>query len=341
MKISVRGVALVVVVSFVIDLHLISAFLPPIPLKSPNQGRLAASGESSNDFTGSPIYQSMMELGYEERQRKAVSSELERADLSSLPWTVWRAMFLDFLERPEVISQQLQSDFGFTPLLAHQTRAAIVHALRREGSAEVNGLSRKKSNPVIHTSLDEASPVNSPLIPVVSEASQTLETGDVTTKRPLYKETIVNEHAKRRKEKKDQADYGLSGNYQESFPRLYSEMNEFLQFMTVPSTCSQETPIREATAVVYLRHAKLFLGWYIQTQQLGSEQAKDLSIETIIPNKEKDSASIILDFLLFLRSERHVSSSYEAKYVALCTIVRFARIRFLILSLPPLFNIYA
>mmetsp|Transcript_58570 Transcript_58570/g.143267 ORF Transcript_58570/g.143267 Transcript_58570/m.143267 type:complete len:412 (-) Transcript_58570:47-1282(-) len=119
------------------------------------------------------------------------------------------------------------------------------------------------------------------------------------------------------------------------YPILGEEMTNFESFMTQPSTLSQEDPIRPATAVVYVRHAQQFLGWYLYNQQQRRQQKqppqetngddeesgedqnddtslKDISIMTIFPSKEKESASTIIDFILWLRKERNISVSYEA-----------------------------
>ena len=115
--------------------------------------------------------------------------------------------------------------------------------------------------------------------------------------------------------------------------------------MTQPTPYAQEDPIREATAKVYIRHAKLFLGWYlnkysqmaqqnqsqIQGDQKGDQNHDDLNKATshgvqsksslndktvslfeIVPNKEKDSATPLIEFILWLRSARDVSVSYES-----------------------------
>jgi len=108
--------------------------------------------------------------------------------------------------------------------------------------------------------------------------------------------------------------YGLPSNYKHLFPKVGQELDNFLTFMTQPSASSlQESPIRKATAAVYIRHCKLFLGWYnsyyserVQTKD------EDLSIYTVFPNKAASSAHPIVDFILWLRSNRAISDSYEA-----------------------------
>ncbi len=100
-----------------------------------------------------------------------------------------------------------------------------------------------------------------------------------TTRRPHMKKTVVNPTAKARP----------SDNYGQ-----------------------QEAPIRKATADVYLRHARLFLGWHMEQR---GQFGKNSSLFDIIPNKEKESASDVVAFLLWLRKTRSISASYEANLV--------------------------
>jgi hypothetical protein len=81
-----------------------------------------------------------------------------------------------------------------------------------------------------------------------------------------------------------------------------------------------------------LRHAKLFLGWCLDNDvgdyANGSFPPRDpasISIFDIIPNKEKDSANTIIEFVLWLRS-RDVSVSYEANLLR--GIIKFLKFRF-------------
>jgi integrase len=136
-------------------------------------------------------------------------------------------------------------------------------------------------------------------------------------KKPLYKSVVVNEKAKRRKSPSNEKhDYGLPRNYRELYPVLAKELNNFFSFMTRPSTASQEPSIKPATANVYLRHAKLFLGWYISQVKKDEEgstfDASNASIFTIVTTKEKESADCLLEFILWLRTSRSISVSYEA-----------------------------
>jgi hypothetical protein len=144
--------------------------------------------------------------------------------------------------------------------------------------------------------------------------------------------TIVNERQRQRMKTVEKFEYGLPQDYADTYPKLALEIEDgFYKFMTQPSTYSQEDPIRPSTAKIYLRHAKLFLGWCIDNNTTGDDirsssiSKEMLSIHDIIPNKEKDSANIIIDFVLWLRS-RNVSVSYEANLLR--GIIKLLKYRF-------------
>jgi hypothetical protein len=240
----------------------------------------------------------------------------------------------DFTNRPEVLSSCLQSDFGLKPLIAHQTRAAILHALRQrqltqqpqrqEGSrtsasGQESSVSEKENNehgaiPWTGTETEMAD------IDTTNDESSSLEPQEeVKVERPLYKSVVVNKPAKQRKAQTGTTrDYGLPRDCSAMYPKLALELDNFMEFMTRPTTDSQEDPLRPATATVYLRHARLFLGWYVNehvVDGLTESEKRDLSMFTIIPTKDKDSADCILEFLLWLRSARQISVSYEANFL--------------------------
>ena len=130
----------------------------------------------------------------------------------------------------------------------------------------------------------------------------------------------VNEKAvKRRRQAAESYEYGLPTNYIDLYPTLALELGAFEKFMTQPSIYSQQDPIRPATADIYLRHAKQFLGWYIHNTNPDKNKKNDtkndskqqVSFYEIFPNKEKESAKVAIDFIMWLRS-RDISVSYEA-----------------------------
>jgi hypothetical protein len=77
--------------------------------------------------------------------------------------------------------------------------------------------------------------------------------------------------------------YGLPmDSAQEHYPTLYQELNDYYEFMTMPSVAAQEAPLRTCTAQKYLQHAQLFLGWYVreklptlQSQLLHQQQQQE------------------------------------------------------------------
>lgn len=166
--------------------------------------------------------------------------------------------------------------------------------------------------------------------------TDTITTTDITAtktssqekKQPLFKSVIVNPKAKKRHTAAHQEHtYGLPNNYRDTFPTLSQELDQFESFMIMPTAAStQESPIRNATASVYMRHAKLFLGWYhnvytANNRQYDSKESSNhptpnivqvLSIKDIFPNKDATTAQCIIDFILWLRKTRDISHSYEA-----------------------------
>jgi len=121
---------------------------------------------------------------------------------------------------------------------------------------------------------------------------------DSETVKPLsWKSVLVNDRAKIRRRNKDGALYnpssgkhangkdaynygllqagqangnnanGTSTNDEQIYSNLFAELDSFWEFMTVPQTSSvAEPPIRERTAEVYMRHARLFLGWIVDAR---------------------------------------------------------------------------
>jgi len=321
--------------------------------RSPRISSLRASTRCSD-----PFLVSMNELDFPKQNQQAILSALTESglmhhidDLGTIPATGTSSSFTlqliaqDFVDRPEVLSSCLQTDFGLQPLIAHQTRAAILHALRRQQRQEqvkyadpkatrsepitpvpvsvTNGVAISTFNNVKQQNTGIDTNAESPPLPLVP-----------VERRPLYKSIVVNKPAKqRRTQSVTSRDYGLPRNYSTLYPQLAIELDYFMDYMTRPTTDSQEDPIRPATAIVYLRHAKLFLGWYVHEycittattdDCLSDAEKRAISIFTIIPTKEKDSADSILEFLLWLRSVRQISVSYEANFLrGLTKLIKF------------------
>ena len=260
----------------------------------------------------------------------------------------------DFVERPEVFSQLLISDFQFPPLVAHQTRAVVMGMLQRQQKESKR--SRKQTSNTMDrvptndtkTTLSEEMQDNdddddtsieweeATVAPFPSIAVALGANCDAKKETPArytgFKNDVVNEKAsqRRRKEASVSYEYGLSIDYETTYPILALELQGFYKFMVEPSPQSQEVPIKPATANVYFLHAKLFLGWFVfhTADHVSLEQNKltTLSIFTIIPNKEKESAQTFIDFVMWLRSERQISAGYEANLLR--GLIKLLKFRF-------------
>ena len=252
------------------------------------------SGEGFVDLS-----RTMERLGYPDPTKTSILQQLEEVGFSDSSELGQLAQ--DFIERPEVFSALLQSDFGMKPLLAHKTRAAVMDMIRTGSSQtpvpQTQDSSNRQEAANVEVPTEEMDPSN---LPSVSSE-------DLAQKKAIFKAVFVNKPAKTR----ESDDYGLPSNYEDLFPLLAQELASFNSFMTRPSATSQDPAIRPATASVYMRHAKLFLGWWTSTHR-DRERSDRVSIYSIIVSKEKESASVFYDFVLWLRSSRNISVSYEA-----------------------------
>eukprot|EP01041_Mallomonas_annulata_P005427 gene5427-10881_t len=245
----------------------------------------------------------------------------------------------DFIDRPEVISEIFQKDFGFTALEAHKLRIAVTNTINDR--------------------------INSPslqYLPEISSMEQRFKTEKIviphiTTKSNLtYFEFIVDSNAQKRSANGDLY-YGLiprkgkkadrSGRAECIYTGLLESLRSFWKFMVEPSPFSQDPAIREATAQVYLTHANLFLGWYTQ-QHYGTEgqlllpcnvttnssssnktaavPASQLSLRDIFPAKDKEYSLPIYEFIIWLRKHRAISMSYEASMLR--GLIKLVKYRF-------------
>ncbi len=265
---------------------------------------------------------------------------------------------LDFVDRPEVLSSVLRSDFGLSVGKSHLIRGALmrlVNVMANEssnGKNQIDGTSREIADKA--SSRKNEGHATSQSLPKTFDTmnnsiigpSQAVDSDDTIekVKRPLFKSVIVNQRQKQRhmnsnsngssNSKTNNNNYGLPSNYKELYPKLSQELDDFLKFMTKPSAAynTQESPIRKTTATVYIRHAKLFMGWYINVHTLerglnqfamssgkdevdvtvGKIDVASISIQDIIPDREPKSAQPVVDFILWLRNSRQISDSYEA-----------------------------
>ena len=294
---------------------------------------ISGSSMSSVESDRDPFFLGMDALGLAPKSQESIREQLEKVELLEADGSSSNLILLarDFLDRPEVFASLLQSDFGIGPLVAHQTRAVVMLMLQRndEGTTTQKQLvtmlepdiSRAVSLPV---PIEPSSNSRTDLPIVEDEIEEEQEDPNFSG----WKSSIVNDKAKKRRSSDDH-EYGLPADYNESFPEIASELNEFFKFMTQPTPYSQEDPIRPATAEVYVRHAKQFFGWYISpyNAEAGSEEICNISVSIvhIIPNKEKASATKIIEFILWLRS-RDISAAYEANILR--GLIKLLKFRF-------------
>lgn len=145
-----------------------------------------------------------------------------------------------------------------------------------------------------------------------------------------YKKFLVGAKNKQTIDTK-QSEYGLKD--LSRMPSLSTELDSFYAFMIEPSPSSQEEPIRKTTADVYLRHCRLFLGWFLSngSNRNGASEPTNISIDhlslslkDIFVDKMRESAEPVFRFIKWLRATRKVSVAYEANVLrGLTKLVKF------------------
>ena len=305
--------------------------------------RLESESAENDTFHAPPNFQDfgkcLEEMSLPLTSQESIFRDVQKAGFTSS--SELYAFGQDFEHRPEVLSTILQDDFGFSTLISHQVRAALMRLIdmrNHERGVETNDKSQE-SDPSIKkvTSSVEDFALESALgIGKLEE-----ENSKEKSKKPLFKSVVVNPKAKQRYDANVSTSqtsnkvghaYGLPSDLKDLYPKVSQELNEFMVFMTQPSASLQESPIRKATANVYLRHARLFLGWWLnyggEDAKTSSQMDKDdmLSIFTIIPTNEAASAQPIIDFILWLRKYRDISDSYEANMLR--GLTKFLKFRF-------------
>lgn len=305
----------------------------------------------NNDPNGNDIIASMESQGLSKQNQDTIISHLVRTGLWEEDQSSNSLALLaqDFVERPEVFAAVLINDFGFPPLVAHQTRAVAMAVVKQNSVAKDEPQKqemeeetpsqekmlqpkstvepwtlRKEASTTKPNQSQSASATKNPagkkntkaspgeLTSIDKQGNESSENSGIEEKeqkqqRSGFKKIIVNEKAKARR-KKGNYEYSLN---EKIFPQLSIDLQTFYAFMTRPSPHSQEDPIRAATADVYMRHARQFLGWYINENRNRANSDASLSLFHVIPDKEKESATEIIDFVLWLRT-RDISVSYEA-----------------------------
>lgn len=163
----------------------------------------------------------------------------------------------DFVDRPEMFSSLLMSDFDFPPLIAHQTRALVMGMIKsqeaRDAGTEnalgipsvtrvINNSEEKPKGTSLNHKIDPTSNVeNDKAKETIGQKENPNRLSQADTK-PLhknFKKTVVNEKAQKRREASGSYEYGLPSDYKIRFPKLASELADFFLFMTQPSTSSQ------------------------------------------------------------------------------------------------------
>ena len=327
---------------------------------------------------------------------------------------------MDFASRPEIISQLLIQDFQWNAIDAHRARVGISSLVASKFKTVTN-------NSAVVLEKDGTLYSDPPLssqtavLDIVEEESADKKYDNETTSeeeietQPVkvapWKSVLVNDKAKLRRgvnkrneqsnaevktsdatnNDKDSYNYGLIDNDEDraTYQTIFEELDSYWSFMTVHQAASvSEPPIRERTAEVYMRHARLFLGWCVDAREnildvdvlktfedsddsimnenqsattssspLASSTSKasavneaidvrkamwkrlearigkdatianlkrNLSLSDIFINQNTESATSIIHYILWMRSERNISSNYEANILrGLIKLVKF------------------
>lgn len=241
--------------------------------------------------------------------------------------------------RTEMISTILIHDFGLKALIAHRIRAVLTEMCRSTCSIDSSmnmddDSSDNYEDESSHDSIEQRNQnnqLNENAAGIQNNSRlKSVDGVERPPKKVAFKAVIVNDKAKRRKHQNSSDinsdsipyNYGLPANYQQTYPVLDCELSNFYSFLIKPVATAQDPPIRPATADIYLRHAKLFLGWYIHRNKQASSQG--LSIFEIVKDESRSSATLFFDYIIWLRSARGISPSYESNIIrGLTKLVKF------------------
>ena len=319
---------------------------------------------------------------------------------------------MDFVSRPEVISQILMQDFQWNAIDAHRARVGITNLVKfRLQTKNVDDGTLLQRNEML-SNIYHHVPQSSDVVEDNQSADEkNHEQEQVAQPKPKlapWKSVLVNDKAKLRRTVKDRKklssvdgktspadsdkdsyNYGLIDNHADraAYHTLFLELDNLWSFMTVHQAASvAEPPIRERTAEVYMRHARLFLGWVVDArenvmdmnilnelddekdavelptptkssspltastskasaireavdvrkamwkrlkQRIGkdataADMKRNLSLTDIFLDQNTESATCIVQYILWMRSERSISSNYEANILrGLIKIVKF------------------
>jgi len=207
-------------VLFQVEIRKISLF----PCRSASQWARRATS-SHNDVEGDAFEQSMRAMGFPDATRLSIHEKLRDVGISDSSEIV--TLGADFQERPEVFSSLLQTDFGFDPISAHRTRAAVMNLI--SASKCDTEVVKKVVNDTSVTQLSRNG-VQKPDTRVSVEESVGAHVPELEeVKRPLYKSAVVNEKARKRRSKaavspEEKYDYGLPRNYRDIYLTLGKEL---------------------------------------------------------------------------------------------------------------------
>ena len=220
-------------------------------------------------------------------------------------------------QQPDQLTRMLQTDFGLGVLPSHMVRSTLWRMYEQQGVANVNNAMATKSiaNVKIHETEEVLNGGNSMLTPSSSSKSKAsfIISNPSNVSRPLYKQVTLSAVSSNR------TAYGLPSIDDSNQTRvLRQEIDQFWhEFMTRPNPYHPtSTPLRNATAEVYVRHANLFLGWYMQHQANSTNDgtsgiSNNISLRDIFADETVGSVSILLDFVRWLRENRNIAASYE------------------------------
>lgn len=199
-----------------------------------------------------------------------------------------------FVEKEDKFSKFLQDDFQIKALDAHLLRSAVMKILKNKSFPLTSSMSNRNNIDSFNETL---------ILP-------TSKFHDVRVTRSSY---FGKEHV-----------YAIKN--EEMPARISQELQKFVEFMVEMSPVAQEAPIRPVTALTYVKHFQLFLGWYLKHEFNQSYDIDNVSIGSIFPTKEKESAQVIFKYIKWLRLSRKISVSYEAN--TLRGLIKLLKFRF-------------
>ena len=221
----------------------------------------------------------------------------------------------DFESRPEVLSTVLIQDFKFSALDAHRLRAAIMQLLgERSRPSAATAVTAPVTDALVGDALVAAAPRK-------GMRKAILNSGQVLRRQ---RADLMSSSSSASSESFSY-EYGLTSS--NTPPHVADQLAGFYTYMTELSPTSQEAPIRAATATVYVRHAKLFLGWHLARLRAREMDAgHESGIRSAFPTKDREGAREAFEFVKWLRAERRISNSYESNIIR--GLTKLAKFRF-------------